>query len=224
MGCGASTSGQLQSQTVLGPGQYPVPCTSPYYQPVLVPGPSNGQPTTTPTTVADTDRWTKVNRKKKVIEGPAWMPSVPDDVRLKWQTTCRMCSVHNDEEVWPFSQETGERMLTYTVLGAGGRTGHVVHKPSLFWEKETFRELDGYAKKAPRSLNGDFQLLVSHLMQPTHTELEKVRVLFSWIAAQDVHRMQFPQPPPEGSPDWFLQKIKQRRTDAYRYLFNYLCR
>ncbi|KAI8508799.1 hypothetical protein Bbelb_138980 [Branchiostoma belcheri] len=223
MGCGASTSGQLQSQTVLGPGQYPVPCTSPYYQPVLVPGPSNGQPTT-PTTVADTDRWTKVNRKKKVIEGPDWMPSVPDDIRLTWQTTCRMCSVHNDEEVWPFSQETGERMLTYTVLGAGGRTGHVVHKPSLFWEKETFRELDGYAKKAPRSLNGDFQLLVSHLMQPTNTELEKVRILFSWIAAQDVHRMQFPQPPPEGSPDWFLQKIKQRRTDAYRYLFNYLCR
>ncbi|XP_066287072.1 uncharacterized protein [Branchiostoma lanceolatum] len=177
-----------------------------------------------PSAVIDNDRWTKVNRKKRVIEGPEWMPSVPDDVTKEWQTTCRMCSIHNDEEVWPFSQKTEESMLTYAVLGANGGTGHVIHKPSLFWEKENFKELDGYAKKAPRSLNGDFHLLVNHLVQPTRTELERARILFSWIAAQDVHHMKFPQPPPEGSPDWFLEKIKQRRTDAYRYLFSYLCR
>ncbi|XP_035682636.1 uncharacterized protein LOC118420037 [Branchiostoma floridae] len=219
MGCGASTPAQ-QSQLVPGMVQYPVPYPSPYYQ---VPGSTNGQQAA-PTEVLDNDRWTKVNRKKRVIEGPEWMPSVPDDVTKEWETTCRMCSIHNNEEVWPLSQETEEGMLTYPVLGTSGRTGHVIHKPSLFWEKENFKELDGHARKAPRSLNGDFHLLVSHLLQPTRTELDKVRILFSWIAAQNVHNMKFPQPPPEGSPDWFLEKIKQRRTDAYRYLFSYLCR
>lgn len=57
----------------------------------------------------------------------------------------------------------------------------VVHQKRVH-KAGPYKEIDDYARKAPVSLETDLDELTDYLVKPAKTELEKVRLIFSWIA------------------------------------------
>jgi transglutaminase/protease-like cytokinesis protein 3 len=47
---------------------------------------------------------------------------------------------------------------------------------------DEFHTLDEYAKKAPKQYEADIPTLAQYLIKPATTDIEKVRVLFTWVA------------------------------------------
>jgi hypothetical protein len=47
---------------------------------------------------------------------------------------------------------------------------------------DKFYELDQYARKTPKQFEKDVQTLAQYLLKPASTDIEKVRVLFTWVA------------------------------------------
>ncbi|XP_066286952.1 uncharacterized protein [Branchiostoma lanceolatum] len=74
--------------------------------------------------------------------------------------------------------------------------------------------------QAPSSLNDDFTALVPYLLGPTRTELERVRVLFTWITCQDVSV--HTDSAVEDTPSWYLYKMRESES-YYHLLFSTLC-
>ncbi|XP_078601809.1 uncharacterized protein LOC144876439 [Branchiostoma floridae x Branchiostoma japonicum] len=200
----------------------PVPQQQVYYmQPWPPPGtpPHGGQSTPPPPT-----QWTDGDRCPRVLEGPDYLPDVPDDVADRWKLTCRMCSLHMNDEITQRAQSTPEGMLTYSVHRHGHVPMHVIHTPKPYSDKTAFTELDNHAIKAPTHLNADFSRLVAYLVQPARTELLRARVLFRWVSAQNVSNMRLPDQPQENTPEWYLKQIQQKKTYLYPVLFLNLCR
>ncbi|XP_066286953.1 uncharacterized protein [Branchiostoma lanceolatum] len=189
--------------------QWPPPGTPPHV----------AQPTPPPPT-----QWTDGDRCPRVLEGPDYLPDVPDDVANSWKLTCRMCSLHMNDEITQRAQSTPEGMLTYSVHRHGHVPMHVIHTPKPYSDKTSFTELDNHAIKAPSHLNADFSRLVGYLVQPARTELQRTRVLFRWVSAQNVSNMSIPDRPAENTPDWYLKQIQQKKTYLYPVLFLNLCR
>ncbi|XP_078683063.1 uncharacterized protein LOC144917163 [Branchiostoma floridae x Branchiostoma belcheri] len=202
--------------------QWPPPGTPPHggqqWPPPGTP-PHGGQATPPPPV-----QWTDGDRCPRVLDGPDYLPSVPDDVSDSWKLTCRMCSLHMNDEITQRKQTTPEGMLTYTVQRHGHVPMHVIHTPKPYSDKTAFTELDNHAIKAPTHLNNDFNRLVPYLVQPARTELQKVRVLFRWVSAQNVSNMPLPDQPAENTPDWYLKQIQRKKTYLYPVLFLNLCR
>ncbi|XP_078601805.1 uncharacterized protein LOC144876435 [Branchiostoma floridae x Branchiostoma japonicum] len=106
-----------------------------------------------------------------------------------------------------------------------GKPAKVIFKPKPCIDHTAFERLEQFAVSAPRSLYDDFKKLAAFLTKPAATELEKVRAMFCWVAGQDVNNMTFPEKVRDGSPDWFLKEMKEKKTtDLYPGLFNKLCR
>ncbi|XP_019625101.1 PREDICTED: uncharacterized protein LOC109470577 [Branchiostoma belcheri] len=139
------------------------------------------------------------------------MAAVSESEREGWLTTCSMCGTKDDVIVVPTMTMTSDGLMTYDVESADGDVTHVVCKPKPYSDEETYAKLDAHAVNADRSLNSDFTELVTYLLQPARTDLEKARVLFRWGTAQDLVNMQFPGTVEKETPDWYLREIKDER-------------
>ncbi|XP_019628295.1 PREDICTED: uncharacterized protein LOC109472871 [Branchiostoma belcheri] len=140
-----------------------------------------------------------------------WMTVVSESEREGWLTTCSMCGTKDDAIVTPSMTMTSDGLMTYDVESAEGDVTHVVCKPKPYSDKETYARLDAHAVNANQSLNRDFQALMAYLLQPAKTDLEKARVLFRWITAQSLVKMEFKDIPEKETPEWYLREIKMDR-------------
>ncbi|CAH1267567.1 Hypp3767 [Branchiostoma lanceolatum] len=120
-----------------------------------------------------------------------WMAPVSEAEREGWLTTCSMCGTKDDVVVVPPMTMTSDGLMTYDVESAEGEVTPVVCKPKPYSDEDTYARLDAHAVNTDRSLNRDFTALMTHLLEPARTDLEKARVLFRWATAQDLVNMQF---------------------------------
>ncbi|XP_035682600.1 uncharacterized protein LOC118420004 [Branchiostoma floridae] len=151
-------------------------------------------------------------RIKQAVHQHDWLAPVSGAEREGWLTTCSMCGTKDDVIVVPQMTMTSDGLMTYDVESAEGEITHVVCKPKPYSDEETYAQLDAHAVNANRSLNGDFTTLMTYLLEPARTDLEKARVMFRWATAQDLVNMEFPEVPVEETPDWYLQGIKEERN------------
>ncbi|XP_078601804.1 uncharacterized protein LOC144876434 [Branchiostoma floridae x Branchiostoma japonicum] len=145
---------------------------------------------------------------KQAVHQHDWLAPVPEAEREAWLTTCSMCGTKDDAIITPSMTTTTDGLMTYDLHSAEGDVTHVVCKPKPYSDEDTYARLDAHAVKADRSLNCDFTSLMTYLLEPARTDLEKARVLFRWVTAQDLINMEFQGTPEEGTPEWYLQGIK----------------
>ncbi|XP_019621801.1 PREDICTED: LOW QUALITY PROTEIN: uncharacterized protein LOC109468031 [Branchiostoma belcheri] len=151
-----------------------------------------------------------------------WMPAVSSTNRQGWKKTCAMCGMYDGKSGKLERTPTSDGLMTYAMVDKNRETKHVIHMPTSETEDTVFKDIDEHAVKTPKSLSEDFASLVEHLTEPCTTELEKARVLFRWVTAQDIVNMQFPSEPKEDSPEWHLKEIKEKR-EFHSALFSQLC-
>ncbi|XP_078684262.1 uncharacterized protein LOC144917815 [Branchiostoma floridae x Branchiostoma belcheri] len=154
---------------------------------------------------------TEVDEINQAVHQHDWMAAVSEPEREGWLTTCSMCGTKDDVIVVPPMTKTTDGLMTYDVGSAEGDVTHVVCKPKPHSDEDTYAQLDAHALNADRSLNSDFTELVTYLLQPARTDLEKARVLFRWITAQDLVNMEFVDVPEKETPEWYLREIKMDR-------------
>ena len=89
---------------------------------------------------------------------------------------------------------------------------------------DIFYRLDKYAKETPKQFEKDIPTLVKYLIEPTSTEIEKVRVLFSWVA---LHVKYDDKAFNKGVfPDYtanYVLKNKKAVCEGYSNIFHELC-
>ncbi|XP_035682599.1 uncharacterized protein LOC118420003 [Branchiostoma floridae] len=161
---------------------------------------------------------TLVDKRKEVL--PDWLPTVPEEEREDWPAYCRVCDLVDHGQVEAPTSPTPEGMLTYTVLCSDDVITHVIYKPTTFGHCGRFDHLDDHAAKVPSSLIDDFTALVTYLIGPARTELDRVRVLYAWVTCQDVSVNT--EGATEDTPGWYLHKMRESES-YYHLLFSTLC-
>lgn len=104
----------------------------------------------------------------------------------------------------------------------------VKSKPEIHIKKDLkpspYKNLDDYAKKTPSIYENDIDKLSNYLMKPAKSDLEKVRLIFSWIAyhikydAQGYNTGNYGDLSPEG-----VLERKVAVCEGYSALFQALC-
>ncbi|OWF43434.1 hillarin-like [Mizuhopecten yessoensis] len=97
-------------------------------------------------------------------------------------------------------------------------------KSEIFNEEE-YEHLDKRAMKVPNEKKkGTLIKLVKYLIKPCKDDVGKVRVLFTWLCAQNMDKMVVPmQPPKENSVVYYLTRLKVKKNN-YAQMFSFLCR
>lgn len=89
---------------------------------------------------------------------------------------------------------------------------------------DQFSALDEYAKKCPQKYEKDIPTLVKYLIKPAGTELEKARVLFTWVATHVKYddKAFNTEVYPDYTPEFVLSG-KKAVCEGYSNLFKALC-
>lgn len=89
---------------------------------------------------------------------------------------------------------------------------------------DEFYKLDEYARKAPKQYEKDIKTLAEYLIKPARTDMEKVRIIFTWVAT---HIRYDDNAFNSGNyPDYSAANVlsnKRAVCEGYSNLFNALC-
>ena len=89
---------------------------------------------------------------------------------------------------------------------------------------DKFYTLDAYARKTPKQYETSISTLAEYLLKPTNTQIEKVRVLFTWVATHikyDDKAFNL-----EDYPDYSAENVLQNKRavcEGYSNIFKALC-
>ena len=91
-------------------------------------------------------------------------------------------SVNGFYEKYANKKDINDEKLGIKSTHKSSQKKKIFQKKSKTLIPDQFFALDKYAKNCPVKYHKDIPSLVEYLLKPANTEIEKVRVLFTWIA------------------------------------------
>ena len=77
--------------------------------------------------------------------------------------------------------------------------------------------------QAPNTIASDYDALISYVTKDARNDVQKVRAIYSWLAAQPIYSMKFPNVKDAHNPEGYMKTIQQG-DGSYPAFFALLCR
>ena len=77
--------------------------------------------------------------------------------------------------------------------------------------------------QAPKTIASDYGSLISYVTKDARNDVQKVRAIYSWLAAQPIYSMKFPNVKDAHNPEGYMKTIQQG-DGSYTAFFALLCR
>jgi hypothetical protein len=122
------------------------------------------------------------------------------------------------------NKDADDRMSESEPERKGIKNKNAIKKKYKTLKPDQFSTLDEYAKNSPEKYEKDIPTLVEYLIKPANTELEKARVLFTWVATHIKYddKAFNTELYPDYTPEFVLSE-KKAVCEGYSNLFKALC-